>query len=147
MKQSFLVFLVLIVSAATAYSQTANLALKLGGNLEDNSHRVISDNAGNIIVTGRFHGTADFDPGSATFNLTSNGSNDMFIAKYSSTGAFIWAFKVGGPDRDAAYSAVVDGQDNIYVTGYFRAIADFDPGAGTANLISNGDSGFIPGWE
>lgn len=39
------------------------------------------DTAGNIVVAGTFNGTADFDPSPGTYNLTSSGVTDVFVAK------------------------------------------------------------------
>jgi hypothetical protein len=44
------------------------------------------DLAGNIYTTGTFRGTADFDPGPGTFNLTSSGGNEVFVSKLVQTG-------------------------------------------------------------
>ncbi len=41
------------------------------------------DHQGNIISTGVFNATVDFDPGPNTHNLTSTGSPDLFILKLS----------------------------------------------------------------
>jgi gliding motility-associated-like protein len=139
--------LLLILATFQAFSQTPLFAISVGGTTEDHAHRTTVDKNGNIIVVGRFTGTADFDPGAGVFNLTSNGSSDLFVAKYTSTGTFIWAFSAGGTDRDAGYGVATDNLNNIYITGYFRNSADFDPGAGTATLTSNGQSGFDVGWS
>lgn len=45
---------------------------------------------------------------------------------------------MGGPSADIGFSVAVDGAGNVYVTGYFNGTADFDPGAGVTNLVSNG---------
>lgn len=131
----------------TSYSQVHIFSVLQRGSAENHAHRTAVDNSGNIISVGRFMGTVDFDNGPATFALTANGSSDIFVAKYTATGAFIWAFKVGGPDRDGAYGIAIDALNNIYITGYFRGTADFDPGVGTTLLTSNGEAGFDPGWS
>lgn len=91
----------------------------------------------NIYLTGNFEGTADFNPAIATNTLTSNGSLDMFIAKYDTTGAYVWAMSVGSANKhDYSYGIDIDALENIYITGGFEETVDFDPAAGTATLAS-----------
>lgn len=91
----------------------------------------------NIYLTGNFEGTADFNPAAATNTLTSNGSLDMFIAKYDTTGAYVWAMSVGSANKhDYSYGIDIDALENIYITGGFEETVDFDPAAGTATLTS-----------
>ncbi len=49
---------------------------------------IVGDSLGNVYVSGEFRGTADFDPGANTSNLTSNSANpDAFVWKLTSAGA------------------------------------------------------------
>ncbi len=98
------------------------------------------DVSGNVYTTGIFTGTADFNPGTGTFNLTSVGSNDVFVLKLNSLGNFVWAKQFGGSGNDIVSSIALDNSANIYVTGSFSDTADFDPGTATFNLISTGNS-------
>ena len=41
-----------------------------------------------VLTTGAFRDTADFDPGSGTYNLISSGGNDIFVSKLDSFGNF-----------------------------------------------------------
>lgn len=95
------------------------------------------DASGNVYTTGDFGGTADFDPGTGYFNLTSNGLQDIFVSKLDSSGNFIFAKQIGGTNYDYGISIAVDGSENVYTTGNFIGTVDFDPsGAGTYNFTS-----------
>jgi hypothetical protein len=97
------------------------------------------DNANNVIITGNFNGTQDFDPGAGITNLTSNGNADIYLAKYTSAGALTWAFSVGGGNFDYGYEISIDMATNeIYTCGAFDGTnIDFNPGAGVYNQTSN----------
>ncbi|MBC7865495.1 MAG: SBBP repeat-containing protein, partial [Bacteroidia bacterium] len=104
-----------------------------------NPFGITLDLGGNVYSTGQFAGQNDFDPGNGTYNLTSTGSGfDIYVSKLDVTGNFVWATKMGGTSIDCGRSLTIDALDNIYLTGRFAGTADFDPGAGTSNLISNG---------
>ncbi|MCH8904134.1 MAG: SBBP repeat-containing protein [Bacteroidetes bacterium] len=110
----------------------------MGGTLYDEGQSITIDASGNLYITGRYLGTVDFDPGAATFNLTSNGQEDIFIQKLDTGGNFIWAKSIGGTSGDFGYSITTDASGNVYVTGIYQNTVDFDPGAATFNLTSNG---------
>ncbi|MFH0865376.1 MAG: SBBP repeat-containing protein [Bacteroidota bacterium] len=110
---------------------------QIGGTYsDDRGYSLTLDASGNVYTTG-FFGTADFDPGADTFNLTSVGG-DIFISKIDSSGNFVWAEQMGGSDFDYGTSIAVDASGNVYTTGLFRGAADFDPGADTFKLTSAG---------
>lgn len=101
------------------------------------------DDTGNVYTTGYFEGTADFDPGEGSANLTSAGSRDIFIQKLDVNGDFLWVEKIGGPDSDVGNSITIDEFGDIYVTGYFTGTVDFGPGTETSNLTSMGRDVFV----
>lgn len=115
-------------------------AKNLGGNFNDVGISIVSDASGDVYTTGTFLGTADFDPGSGSFNLTSAGMEDIFISKLNAAGNFVWAINMGGTNTDYGISIAVDASGNVYNTGYFYGTADFDPGAGTVLFTSAGFS-------
>ncbi len=115
-------------------------AVQLGGTDSDFGSSVAVDAGSNVYTVGVFDGTADFDPGPVTYNLTSAGSSDMFVSKLNSAGAFVWAGQLGGTEYDSASSVAVDVGSNVYTVGGFPATADFDPGTGIYNLTPAGSS-------
>ena len=113
-------------------------AFRFGGSGLDVGRGLSLDNAGNIYVTGDFNGAnIDFDPSAATALLSSNGSSDIFLGKYTITGQYIWAFNAGSSGGEISWDVVTD-NTSVYITGGFSGIADFNPSATTDNLISNG---------
>lgn len=98
------------------------------------------DTKDNIILIGFYTKTLDFDPSANTFNITSNGMRDMFLAKYDANLNFIWAKGFGGTADDEARTVVVDAFDNIYFSGIFKNTVNFDPSATSKILTSRGDN-------
>ena len=128
-----------LICTATAFSQpTFEWAKSMGGTGQDYGISITTDASGNVYTMGRFQNTVDFDPGAGTFNLTSNGDADIFIQKLDANGTFIWAKSMGGAGEDHGRSITTDAAGNVYTTGNFYGAVDFDPGAGTFNLTTNG---------
>lgn len=115
-------------------------AKQMGGTAQDAGRSIALDDNGNVCMTGFFGNTADFDPGPGAATLTSVGDWDIALAKYTSSGSLIWAKSIGGTDYDISQDIALDGNNNIYLTGYFRNTVDFDPGVGVANLTSADES-------
>jgi hypothetical protein len=51
---------------------------------------------------------------------------------------FEWARSFGGITPDGAYAITTDASGNVFTTGFFTGTVDFNPGAGTTELTSNG---------
>jgi PKD repeat protein len=111
-------------------------ANRMGGTADDAVDAVTADASGNVIVTGRFAGSASFG---GTTNLVANGTNDMAVAKYGADGHHIWSKRFGGQYDDAPSAAAVDTAGNVYLTGYFRGTCDFGGGPLTVPFTSDLD--------
>jgi hypothetical protein len=106
----------------------------------DGANEIATDPSGNIIVAGTFNGTVDFDPSIFVSNLTSAGNDDVFIAKYNSSGNFMWVKQLGNTNQDNITDLKCDATGNIYFTGNFTGTVDFNPSASTLNLTAIGGS-------
>ncbi len=114
-------------------------AKQIAGPLSEFGNAITTDADGNIYLAGYFYGTPDFDPGPAVYNIATKGSSDVFVTKLDGDGNFRWARSMGGNSADWAHSFFLDGLGNIYTTGYFSAVVDFDIGPGTYFLTSVGN--------
>jgi hypothetical protein len=94
------------------------------------------DGSGNIYITGQFSGTVDFDPLGTTVNLTSAGSLDVFVSKFTPAGVLTWARRMGGTGNEMAAGIAADAAGNVHTIGSFDGVSDFDPGTGVYNLTS-----------
>jgi PKD repeat protein len=93
------------------------------------------DAAGNLLVAGYYSRTVDFGTGA----LTSLGSKDAFLARYSAGGAAQWARSWGNTSIDAATAVAVDRAGGAVATGSFFSGVDFGAGpltsAGQADVF------------
>jgi hypothetical protein len=111
----------------------------------ERSKHIELDNLGDIYVSGNFGGTVDFDPGPNVMNQTSTAQfEDGFLLKLTSNGDFIWVNTWKGLSwGDLPYAIAIDDNNNVYATGSFPGIVDFDPGAGIFDLTSNGNQDVV----
>ncbi|NQY74108.1 MAG: T9SS type A sorting domain-containing protein, partial [Candidatus Margulisbacteria bacterium] len=118
-------------------------AKSFGGAGSDRGYVTTVDASGNIYTSGIYRDTVDFDPGAGTTNLSANGFDDVFVQKMDPQGNFLWAKSFGGSSVEIGRSITVDASGNVYAIGEFIGTVDFDPGAGTTNLSSNGGADFF----
>ncbi|MEQ8416539.1 MAG: Ig-like domain-containing protein, partial [Imperialibacter sp.] len=110
-------------------------ARKVGGTGTDEGLAIRVDASSNVLVSGKFTSTVDFDPGAGTSNLTAN-STDLFVLKLNSAGDYVWAKRWGSNLESEHIGLAVDGSGNVYTGGSFRNTIDLDPGAGTASVTT-----------
>ena len=82
----------------------------------------------NIFLAGHYGGTVDFDPGVDVYNLSTGdvpGTPHCFVAKYTSSGDFIWAKPIVG-DYNGELFDLEFYDEGLILTGYFNGKADFD---------------------
>lgn len=93
------------------------------------------DAVGNLYLTGVFTGTTYFYS-APSLSFTPTGAQDAFVLKLDATGSVTWAKQFG----DVGKCVSVDAAGAVYTSGTFAGTADFDPNAGTTNLVSTGSS-------
>lgn len=143
MKTKTFAFLSLLLIATSLLAQSTQevqleWAATFGGSNYEICEAVVTDNNGNVYMTGQFNDTVDFDPGPGVFNLFSNGDNDIFVVKLDTSGDLVWAKSIGGTSNDFGASIIIDSTGNIIITGGYTGTVDFNPGPGTDSHTSNG---------
>lgn len=92
--------------------------LKNAGSTNDNTVRsAVIDNLGNYIVTGEFTNSLTL----GSFTLTSSGGQDIYVAKFNSSGTVLWAVRNGGVGDESGTAVAVDANNNVYVAGNFSS--------------------------
>lgn len=102
------------------------------------------DGAGNVYLTGYFSGFINFGTG----NLNSVGSYDIFVAKFTNTGATIWAKTFGStpfttPTNEAGLCIAADSAGNAVVGGNFIGTVNFGVATLTVAGSSTSTDGFL----
>ena len=97
--------------------------------------------SGDFYITGNFNQTLDIDPGTEVFTI--DVFEDIFIAKFDSSGHFLWVRTIGSPastviTKSIAFDPSIDG--GVYYTGYFFGTIDFNPGEEVYNITATGNN-------
>ena len=107
------------------------------GNGTDTARALALDSVGNVVVTGQSRGS---------------GTNDDYATvKYSgTTGALLWVARYNGPmgsGADGAQAVVVDGDDNVIVTGFSTSGSSFNWDYATVKYSSAGEQLWAARYE
>lgn len=109
------------------------------GNSQDHQAFILkTDAANNVYITGYFVSGFYFVPETSSNLAQAFGSDDIFIAKYSSNGTFLWGKTIGGSGQDRPSGMDVSPDGSISMTGYFNGTVDFNPGTSVNNLTATG---------
>jgi hypothetical protein len=111
-------------------SQLALLRANDDGNSIIYAYSIVLDDSNNILISGPFHGIVDFDPGAGTYELNGGYSYfDIFLCKYDSDFNLINVISIGNEINGITFGDITTDLDgNLFITGTFYDIIDFDPG-------------------
>lgn len=116
-------------------------AKSAGGNVADLASGISVDAAGNVFIGGLFRSrflTIGTTTLSAPNNVSPFAGADLFVAKYSSSGNFVWAQNYGTPGNDNLGGISVDPAGNLLIAGLFYGYTNIT--FGTTTLTSVGAS-------
>jgi uncharacterized protein (AIM24 family) len=99
----------------------------------DSVRGVAVDSRDNVLVTGGISGAYDFGGGSVAANY-----NDVFIAKYTSGGGYVWAKTFGDYSMDQGNAVTADSNGNVFVAGAWAVSVNL--GDGVRQSLGGGDS-------
>jgi hypothetical protein len=111
-------------------SGIAQLGTSIGGLSNDTLPTLATDSSNNVYIAGQFQNSSvsfnNFDTLSNTTintilfgSLTNDGGNDIFLAKYNSSGSAEWVTKISGTNDDLRPIVQTDINNNVYITGYY----------------------------
>jgi hypothetical protein len=124
--------------ALAKYSATGThvWSKSLGGMYADLVQAIAVNANGDIAITGTTLSAIDLGGG----YLFDNGSFDIFVAKYASSGAYAWAKRAGKLYDDRGTGIAIDGNGYVAATGFFIQGINFGNGD---ILNSGGGDGYI----
>jgi len=151
MKQKILTITILLFSSISLFSQAPNWkwSKSISGYCNITAN-IVSDGNGNIYIAGYFNDST-LDMGNIILTNPDNTGygEDIFFAKYDSSGSILWAKQFGGGgvyDLQECQDITIDKIGNVYLTGWFSDTITFD------NIIltssgTNGSGSFIAKFD
>ncbi|MBN4071338.1 gliding motility-associated C-terminal domain-containing protein [Crocinitomix catalasitica] len=108
-----------------------------GSDRSDRGNDICYGNDGYMYVAGEFRNVCNWGPDIQLDNRGGPGGRDIFVAKITKGGDWVWANQAGSKKgSDKAIGIDANAQGNIFVTGQYSANAKFDD----LEIDSEGDS-------
>jgi large repetitive protein len=119
-----LLFITLSLSTLTAITQTPGFAWikTANGSLAEQTNDIVISKD-NFVYTCGIFSSSSIQLNNQT--LVNAGGNDIFFAKYDTTGNIIWAKSYGGNGADNVTAITTDSLNNIYLIGFCTGTVNF----------------------
>jgi gliding motility-associated-like protein len=108
----------------------------------EGTYDVKTDSEDNIVVSGTFGSTINFNPLGTAYNLTAANSAASYVAKYSPAGILIWANAINYPSTtfsaDTSSAISIDKKNNVYFNTAFTGSITVGPT--TLNASGSGNN-------
>ncbi|WP_254512620.1 PKD domain-containing protein [Anatilimnocola floriformis] len=105
------------------------------------------DPAGSIVLSGRYLGPVDFDPGPDVSWLHymdyGSGGYDLYVVKLNLDGQLVWAKSLGGDASEFIGETAIGPQGQIFIAGTISGEGDFDPSSFDYFLNTPGNDAFL----
>ena len=95
-----------------------------GGDNFDFANDVTSDLNGNIIMTGWTQSSTQISS-SGAIRSTFSGNEDVYIAKFSTSGQLVWSTYYGDTEAERGLQVDTDDANNIFVAGWVQSANNF----------------------
>jgi len=119
-----------LLAFTNSFAAAQPYAKSFGGTAADQGNAVATDASGNLYIAGKFTGTATF----SSAILISQGSEDIFISKFTPDGSLVWAKSYGSTGADEALSVNVAPSGSIYLSGVYGGAMTF----GSSSITGKG---------
>lgn len=140
MKNLRIILFLSLLPALSLKAQTVQWAKKGISQGFENGNAIVTDDSGNVYVTGQYEFTSVF----SGITLHAIGQHDIMTIKYTSDGNIKWIKPSGGPGGDIGNGIGIDALHNVYVTGEFEDSAKF----GNIKIKSTGgNDGFLVKYD
>jgi hypothetical protein len=119
-------------------------ATQASANFSNEGNAIALDGSGALLVTGFFALSATFGPGEPNeTELTGEGLQDIFVARFAGDGSLVWAKSAGGTGEDQGLGIAVDDSGDGFVTGFFTIDATFGEGETNETILNGAGSNDI----
>lgn len=109
-------------------------ARSYGGAEREAINDIEIDNQNNILITGEYLDSVDFDPGPGAQFAFAKGGRDVYLLKLNQGGNFEKVFTTGSTGYDSGETMEWDGDGNLLFFGEFSKTIDIDPGSGITEI-------------
>jgi hypothetical protein len=113
-----------------------------GGERRSRIGQIAVDADGSVWITGAYTSTMTFGAGEATETVLEDMDEDpewtadVFVAKYDTDGASLWAARAGGNDHEEAIGVVASADGSAFVAGFLAGTAVFGEGGENETAIT-----------